>query len=443
MSPEGGSAVASGARGAAARYAMPGRLLDPKSFVLILIALLMVLDAGESAAQRQGNRDADCAVCHGELELLRQNVRTLSRARDLLVLPAHIRDSAHDGMRCAECHTGYASYPHPQAAATATCGSCHDDAQHDWTRGQHSHETVSGETAATCASCHGVHEMAPVAQLAEGAPMRQLNARCVACHQADALPPNDPHTDQVGCWTCHKPHDVHRADDPAAAIGPLQQARTCGACHDTAAVNWRRDVHGATTLRAFAEHPDALTLPVIREAPVCTACHGGHGMLASEAPEFLNASVSMCQSCHEDATRTFFGSYHGKATALGSRVSAGCHHCHGSHGVFPQDDERSMVHQANLVETCQQCHEHARPAFVTYDSHPDPFNPERNIWIFGAFWFMNTLLVGVMAVFGTHTLLWWVRLYIDKRRGILHGPHHHQHHGGHHHPSDPSGEAEQ
>jgi hypothetical protein len=57
---------------------------------------------------------------------------------------------------------------------------------------------------------------------------------------------------------------------------------------------------------------------------------------------------------------------------------------------------------------------------------------------------MNTLLVGVMAVFGTHTVLWWVRLYLDKRRGILHGPHHHGRghgQGPSHHPSDPGAGA--
>jgi hypothetical protein len=412
---------------------------------LALAALLLLGTAGEAVAQQaRGTRDGDCAVCHGELELLRQNVRTLSRARALVVLSDHVAGSAHDGMRCAECHTGYGSFPHPQAARSATCASCHDDVQHEWNRGQHARETVSGETAAPCASCHGIHDMAPVAALAEGAPMLRLNARCTECHQAEALPASDPHANQVGCWTCHGAHLVHRADDPAAAVSPLLQARTCGACHDTAAINWRRDAHGSAALRAFGVATDALVLPPAREAPVCTACHGGHGMRAAESPEFLNASVGMCQNCHERETSTFFGSYHGKATALGSRVAAGCHHCHGSHGVFPQDDARSMVHQANLVETCRECHEQARPAFVSYDSHPDPFDFERNPWIFGAFWFMNTLLVGVMAVFGTHTVLWWVRLYLDKRRGILHGPHHHGRghgQGPSHHPSDPGAGA--
>jgi predicted CXXCH cytochrome family protein len=394
-----------------------------------VLALLLAPGVGAAEAQpRQSNRDADCTVCHGELELLRQNVPHLARARELLVLPAHIRGSAHDGMACAECHTGFGAYPHPQAARTTTCGNCHEDAQTEWGRGQHARENVGGETAAPCASCHGVHEMAPVAALAEGQPMRVINARCTACHQADALPADDPHTNQVGCWTCHGAHLVHAKDDPASLVAPLLQASTCGACHEDAARNWRRDVHGSSTLAAFGGHPSALALPIARETPVCTACHGAHGMLASEAPGFLNASVAMCQGCHEYETRTFFDSYHGKATALGSRVSAGCHHCHGSHGVFSQDDERSMVHAGNLIETCQECHPHARPAFVTYDAHPDPFNFERNPWIFGAFWMMNLLLAGVMAVFGTHTVLWWVRLYIDKRRGILHGPHHHRRH---------------
>ncbi len=79
-----------------------------------------------------------------------------------------------------------------------------------------------------------------------------------------------------------------------------------------------------------------------------------------------------------------------------------------------------MVSDARLVETCGTCHEHARPAFVQYDSHPDPLNRERNPWLYYSFLFMNTLLVGVLGVFGLHTLFWWVRLEIDKRRGTAH-----------------------
>jgi hypothetical protein len=89
------------------------------------------------------------------------------------------------------------------------------------------------------------------------------------------------------------------------------------------------------------------------------------------------------------------------------------------------DNPTSRVAEANLVETCGACHDHARPGFVMYDSHPDPMNRERNPVLFYAFWFMNSMLIGTLTVFGLHTILWWIRMSIDKRRGV-------SHHGGGH-----------
>jgi hypothetical protein len=417
------------AMGAPSIYRIPTRALVTALLTAAIGAVLPSAGAAQQAPRAPSG--IECTRCHGELELLRQNVTTLTRARELLVTEAHIRGSAHDGMQCADCHSGYATFPHPQAARTSSCASCHTDTEAEWAAGQHARETVREEIAATCNACHGTHQMAPVAALQEGRGMEQLNARCSACHEMEALPQTDPHYGQVGCWTCHGAHAVHTKDDPAASISPLLQAQTCAVCHEEAAVNWRRDVHGSATLAHFSEHGGALGLAAGSETPVCTACHGGHGMLPVGTESFANESVAMCQHCHAGYTRTFFDSYHGKATALGSRVSAACYHCHGAHGVYPRDDLRSMVHDANLRETCETCHAEARPAFLLYDPHPNPFDRERNPWIFFAFIFMNTLLIGTLGVFGLHTVLWWVKLYRDKKKGILHGPHHHHsQHGG-------------
>ena len=84
---------------------------------------------------------------------------------------------------------------------------------------------------------------------------------------------------------------------------------------------------------------------------------------------------------------------------LGSAIAASCADCHGAHGILPSTDERSRTHQGNLVETCGACHENARPAFVKYDSHPDPFNRARNPWIFASFLFMNSVLIMTLVVF--------------------------------------------
>jgi hypothetical protein len=169
---------------------------------------------------------------------------------------------------------------------------------------------------------------------------------------------------------------------------------------------------------------------------VATARRAAHLLDLSRRPPhcpgrgrgFSVAAVERCIACHQDAGRTFFGSYHGKATALGSVIVATCVDCHGRTRSSPRPT-RGPVAPENLVETCQACHEYARPAFVLYDSHPDPFNRERNPYIFYSFWFMNSLLIGTLTVFGLHTLAWWIRIMIDRRRGIIHGPGHGHGHG--------------
>jgi predicted CXXCH cytochrome family protein len=406
--------------------------------VVVAAGLALALP-GVAKGQTAPRNVSNCGACHGEMELLRQHVPSPARARDLVVTAEMMRGSGHGDMPCAECHTGYTSFPHPQAQTrTATCASCHQEADTDWTAGQHAIRDAAGDISAPCASCHGVHGVATVAQLGEAPARQRMNGVCVACHQEQALPATDPHATEVGCWTCHSPHRVHAVDDPQALVAPAQQARTCGVCHDTAFANWDTDAHGMQLRQALATPGATHVLPLSRETPTCTGCHGGHGMVAVEDEAFPHFAVGRCADCHQHHADTFFGTYHGKATALGSRIAASCADCHGSHQVFAQDDPRSMVHQANLIETCGDCHPNARPAFVLYDSHPELLNWRRNPILTGSFVFMNTLLIGVLLVFGAHTVLWWVRLIIDRRRGVGHGahgghggdgPHHGQHPG--------------
>jgi hypothetical protein len=356
-----------------------------------------------------------CERCHGELELLRQQAGSLTRAEELLV-PAHIvARSAHGDLTCVSCHSGFGRYPHDdRATATQSCESCHADATDHWRRGSH----ATADEQVGCAQCHGSHDIRTVEQLRSPAGVALANAPCVGCHEAARLEPHSPHADDVLCSACHGPHEVRPVHDPASWLAPVGQLETCGACHDSIANVWRDDIHGDEALRrAHLGGRQAAA-----ETITCTSCHIGHEMIAVADPAFAVVSVERCAECHEHAARTFFGSYHGKATALGSRVVATCADCHGAHDILPDSMAASRVAPANLVETCRSCHEYARPAFVLYDSHPDPFNRARNPWIFYSFWMMNGLLIFVLVVFGAHTILWWIRLWLDKRRGIIHGP---------------------
>ena len=390
------------------------------TLALAIVGLPALAGAGTGGGRLAAQEAARCQQCHGELELVRQHVRSLDEARRLLVPPSTVAASAHGGMACTECHSGVSRYPHQPATTTRTCAACHEQAAADWEIGAHA-AAETGERVA-CADCHGVHDVADTASLHQAAGMAGMNDRCAACHEVQRLPDDDPHSAGTACFQCHAPHAVRPPGDVESWMSPRHQPEVCGTCHDSVATRWSGDVHGRALAEAAAGTVDLAPVGDLDPStpPTCSTCHGAHPMADAAGRDFGVAAVDRCAACHEKAAETFFGSYHGKATSLGSSVSATCAQCHGAHGIEPASDPGSRVAPANLVETCGACHEHARPAFVLYDSHPDPLDRDRNPWIFYSFVFMNVLLVGVLGVFGLHTLLWWIRIRIDRRRGVSH-----------------------
>jgi hypothetical protein len=385
------------------------------------LTLALAVVAVPAAAQR----GLDCQRCHGELELVRQHVQGLEEARSLVVPVAGREGSAHGAMACAECHDGYTAFPHGDGGRTEGCAACHEAASDAMALGSHSGSGEDGGGGAVpCAECHGLHDIAPVDALAEGDGARAMSETCVSCHETQRLAPDAHHQDHAGCHACHDPHAARPPDHPESSMAPAHQRKVCGSCHDSVAVAWSRDVHGRALAAAVADASvggDGPGVGVGGEAPSCTACHGAHPVHGAGDRGFSEAAVERCSACHEKASETFFGSYHGKASALGSEVAATCADCHGAHGIEPTENPSSRVAEANLVETCSACHDHARPAFVLYNAHPDPMDRARNPVLFYAFWFMNALLIGTLTVFGLHTLLWWVRITIDHRKGLAHG----------------------
>jgi hypothetical protein len=100
---------------------------------------------------------------------------------------------------------------------------------------------------------------------------------------------------------------------------------------------------------------------------------------------------------------------------LGSGAAASCADCHSAHRIRPADDPRSTVAPANLQETCGNCHPAATAGFLTFDPHADHHDRD-NPLVYWTYTFMTLLLVGTMSFFGLHTILWMIRLSIDKRR---------------------------
>jgi len=103
-------------------------------------------------------------------------------------------------------------------------------------------------------------------------------------------------------------------------------------------------------------------------------------------------------------------------TALGFVAVARCSDCHGAHDIQPPAHPASWVAPANLVRTCRKCHPSANEKFVQFSPHADPRDRGKNPGLYYTARFMEWLIVGVFAFFGTHTVLWLVRSLVEARR---------------------------
>jgi cytochrome b subunit of formate dehydrogenase len=101
-----------------------------------------------------------------------------------------------------------------------------------------------------------------------------------------------------------------------------------------------------------------------------------------------------------------------------------CSDCHTPHHNLPVSDPRSTIHPDNLAAMCGQCHKgEITPAFLTFDPHNDPTDPNDNIYVYWVYVFMVSLLIGVFAFFGIHDLLWLQRALVGKLRGEFQSSH--------------------
>lgn len=383
---------------------------------LALLAFALAVPSRPAASQTRSA--VGCELCHGELELLRAQTGSLTRAERLFATAAQVRGSAHAGMDCAECHTGFGRYPHATRAATRSCGSCHEAAAALWAEGVHADSTTSRQ--ASCSSCHDIHDVMGAEARQTDAGAGRLNAHCTVCHESSHLPTTNPHYQKVLCTACHAQHDTKRVDDLAARVAPANQFGTCRACHEEDVAGWPSDVHGSALLSGRS-----VTTADGHAPPACTSCHGSHDMVARTDPDFKHAVLERCSTCHEHEAESYLETYHGQASALGSKIVATCSACHGSHDILPASNEVSSIAPRNRIDTCGKCHPQARASFVEYDSHPDPGNRDRSAILYWVFLFMNILLIGVFGVFGVHTMLWWVRLVGGHKESAAEN-------GGHH-----------
>ena len=323
-------------------------------------------------------QEPECAACHDTIDFKK------------------FAASVHSFLACTDCHSGAAEFPHAEGVRQVDCAACHTDAMESYRKSIHGQGRLQGVTeAASCTDCHGdVHAVTAHTEAASAMHWTHLAEACARCHASVELAQKfkfsvvrpveaylaSAHARAVAegrhgavCSDCHGNHAIFPAADPRSSVNHRRVPDTCGTCHKEIAAAFQQSVHGLAAARG------------VREAPVCSDCHGEHRILSPREPGSpvfpTNIPTLTCGRCHSDVRLSekfglaldkvpaYADSYHGLAGRAGVQTVANCASCHGVHDILPSSDPRSHVNPANVAQTCGQCHPGAGSRFALGPVH--------------------------------------------------------------------------
>lgn len=350
----------------------------PKSLLpLMLVVCAAPFPVVAQAEDEYEPIDSDaCATCHEES----------SHGTSFDVDLSH---SVHDGFDCLDCHRHKGTVPHRESPGFSVgcqgCRNCHEDASEQYQA--HGRASVGRcEDMPQCKDCHGDHDILPSSVKRSRTHPVHLPDTCGTCHEDLNITrkyeilidkPIEIYEHSVHgmatkggvyvaatCNDCHSTggtaHKIYSPGHPDSSINHFNIPRTCGKCHKGVENDFWEGIHGKLVARGETD------------SPVCTDCHGEHGIISPDDP---NSPVSRsrvaeatCSPCHESAVlnekyglpagrlASFIDSYHGLKSKAGDTHVANCASCHGVHRILPSTDPTSTIHVSNLRETCGECH---------------------------------------------------------------------------------------
>ncbi len=339
--------------------------------------------------------------------------------------------SVHEFAECTDCHPGAESEDHMDGGLEPGCTDCHDETAAVLEDSIHGRKGGAAEwPSGGCQVCHGaIHELVPQSDTASPIHRSRIAETCGACHadadlagelgirlvQPLAAYSGSVHAQAVlegnggaNCSSCHGAHDILPAVDASSKVHRERVPETCGKCHEVITAVFEDSVHGKA-----ARHG-------IQESPICTDCHGEHrilGPLNEKSPVFAtNIPKVTCGRCHgdlrlsakfgmpEDNVPAYSDSFHGLASRGGSVTVANCASCHGVHDILPSSDPAAHTHQANLAETCGNCHPGAGARFAIGPVHflPTKSDHAAVYWVRKAYLSLIFVTIGGMLL---HNLL--------------------------------------
>jgi len=348
----------------------------------ILFSFLFIVFSPARSSCQQGSSNKDCLTCHNNFNTQEYNI------------------SAHAQDLCISCHNDIRKIPHSEKLAKVNCSGCHNIESQVYNASDHGQAVKAGTPAAGCLDCHGKSHAILDSRNPES-PIYRLNIpkTCAKCHEDEKkmsqynLLEKKPvityletvHgkavsekglTSAAVCTDCHGSHDLLSPLNTKSKIYRFNVPHTCGKCHENVLSTYLRSIHGKSAMSG------------IRDAPVCTDCHGEHTIKSHKDPESSVYSTVIakktCGQCHaaeriiskynlpRDRLETYLQSYHGLASKFGVATVANCASCHGVHDILPSIDPNSAVNKNNLARTCGKCHPNAGAKLAKGSVHLSP-----------------------------------------------------------------------
>lgn len=288
-----------------------------KSWVSFLFAFLLMGSFSEIQAD-----NLSCLICHNSLEgtyITRDGVQT-----SLYVDSEKFEASVHSDLECTDCHQKYQDNPHESSEEDV------DESILSIAEAIQKKSPVDPVAQAACSECHpDIYE-----EVQESVHGKNIFGK--------------KETDGAFCLDCHgSPHEIiAKSDSGTASHGE-------GGHGDTS------QVYSAVAYEHVVE--------------TCGKCHE-------------RKSISLKYGFSTQILHRYEHSFHGKKYHLGGKNLPVCTTCHGAHGIRSHKDPDAMVYGENKIALCGQCHPGANTKFVAAITHkpvgkdnPIPYYAERGL----------------------------------------------------------------
>ena len=345
-----------------------------------------VMESQETFTVTKETGNEKCLYCHGVKGFsIPTGEGRIQKRQDLHVEVEQLAQSVHGKQLCVECHTDVTQIPHKEGVSHAvSCVNCHKEL----TKKRSSGSAKGGETLDRV-----VDNIVLYMDSIHAKPSKQ-----------------DPNRPNASCTDCHNaPHAIFARGSEQRKEFRMNSPLICGECHKGSLKQYEDSVHGSAVLRWTDE-----------SKPVCSDCHTPHQVSHPKSTAGQLVITDSCGNCHEKEYKSYVSTYHGQVNVLGYVNTAKCFDCHESHDNKRVTDPLSKVHKDNRDKTCKKCHAGVSPGFLDFQPHGNTHDFDKYPEMFLAAKGMLGLLVGVFAVFWTHSLLWLRRERIEQKRGIHH-----------------------